>query len=271
MTTLVCIGLAQDAANPMKLLINEIGFGPDGYAELYSHAINEQMEPQIQDEHGYQRLHNLQDYKFLAAKKVKTKPGAYRSARFKILGIVDLSNMKITKDEYLLMTIKNIPNIPLQSSNVIKSIMNTKLGQMVQTEEFFKMDSSDNMIFLLLHGDIESGLQRKALTEQVMASLKPNIVDGLLFGGVDADIPYNMLPYLSDNKRKMQLRRDSGVEHSFSRCSSTYTPFRSFAFRDTNKTPAKEESLYYISKFLMPIYEMSHLTSINFTYNSYFT
>ena len=233
----------NEPLDPMKLRINEVGFGSNGFLEFDSHTAHENiLNPSCMNI----PLKNVdfKNYQVVLAKRKHTKNNKYRT--MKIQAIIDLSKMSLETNQYLVLHTKDIPNSPLSNSNVLKESIgpnsqsgNTRFPTGKTPQNLLDMEDSDTMMIILLYGNV-GPLKLLPFNEEVLESWVPYMVDAVIFGGSHSQMPYNALKILTkSNKRKMKYRQDTTNQYSLSKCSVTYAPFKSDAFRDTNMTPGE--------------------------------
>ena len=235
----------NEPLDPLELRINEIGFGPNGFLEFYSHSVHENiLDPSCLD----MPLKNVdfKKYQVVLAKRKHTKNNKYRT--MKIQAIIDLSKMSLESNQYLVVHSKQIPNSQSPLSNVIRELVgsnpqtafgNTRFPTGKTPDNMLDMEDSDTMMVILLYGDV-GPLKLQPFNEEVLESWAPYMADAVIFGGSHSQMPYKALKILTkSDKRRMKYRTDLSNQYSFSRCSVSYAPFNSMAFRDTNMTPGK--------------------------------
>ena len=236
----------NEPLDPLELRINEVGFGPNGFLEFYSHTVHENiLEPSCTS----MPLKNVDFKKYQAVLVKRRHTKISRQGTMKIQAIIDLSKMSLETNQYLVVHTKEIQNGQSPLSNIIKEYVgsnsqsvfgNTKFPAGKTPANMFDMEDSDTMMLILLHGDV-GPLKLVPFNDEVLESWVPFMVDAVIFGGSHSQKPYKALKILTkSDKRRMKYRSDLTNQYSFSRCSVSYTPFNSDAFRDTNMTPGKQ-------------------------------
>ena len=139
--------------NPFQLTLNEVGFQEDGYVELVSNAIAKGL---LQNTNGSPDIASsaligktLASHKLVVAtKETKTKQQRDRH-KAKIKAIIDLDKFKFTKDQYMLITTKSIPDLASSQTNTIKRTINTYFGTNYDENNLLDMKESTKsyMIF----------------------------------------------------------------------------------------------------------------------------
>ena len=235
----------EEPENPMQFYISEVGFGPNGYVELDSKFINDGQFDGTQSviDHDYLSQFDMSNYKMVLAVRDKSKNKNY-SPKVKIKSVIDLKKMKMTRDNFLLITTKNVGNFASSASNTLNEQTNVKLNAYsnpgINLDNLLDMKDTQVMLVLLIYGDVPQNLYMKSLDEDLLKSLKSVLVDGLIFGGRNSRKPEKVLKQLSTSGRRMKIRKEIGNQYSFSRCSIRYAPFSSDAFRDTEPSPGFE-------------------------------
>ena len=234
----------NEPLDPMRLRINEIGFGPNGFLEFDSHTVHENiLNPSCVN----MPLKNIdfKNYQVVVAKRRHTKYNRHRT--IKIQAIIDLSKMSLQANQYLVLHSKEIQNSQFSVSNVLKESIgsnsqsgNTRFPSGKTPENFLDMDDTDTLMIILLYGDV-GPLKLQPFNEEILESWVPFMADAVIFGGSHSQMPYNALKILTkSDKRKMKHRNDLSNLYSFSKCSVSFAPFKSDAFRDTNLTPGQD-------------------------------
>ena len=238
--------MQNEPLDPMKLRINEVGFGPNGFLEFDSHTVHENI---LNPTCSNMPLKNVdfKHYQVVLAKRKHSNNNRQRT--MKIQAIIDLSKMSLESNQYLVVHTKEIQNGQSPLSNIIKEYVgsnsqsvfgNTKFPAGKTPANMFDMEDSDTMMLILLHGDV-GPLKLVPFNDEVLESWVPFMVDAVIFGGSHSQKPYKALKILTkSDKRRMKYRSDLTNQYSYSRCSASYTPFNSDAFRDTNMTPGKQ-------------------------------
>ena len=118
--------------SPFELRFNEVGFQENGYFELVSNAIAKGL---VQDVGSSPNIatsalmdKTLASHKLIVATKSAENKRHSSHHKAKIKAIIDLQNMKMSKDQYLLISTKVIPDLASSQTNTIKRTINTYFG-----------------------------------------------------------------------------------------------------------------------------------------------
>ena len=116
--------------NPMQLYFTEFGFGIQGFLEIESNIEYERLLQANQDDHNYGRVEDFKDYKVIVAKRKARKSRSY-SPKVVVKGIIDLKDMKFTRDQYVLITTNNDATFSSSTTNAVKQFTNTQFRNCV--------------------------------------------------------------------------------------------------------------------------------------------
>ena len=235
----------NEPLDPLELRINEIGFGPNGFLEFYSHSVHENI---LNPTCTTMPLKNVDFKKYQVVVAKRRHSNQNRQRTMKIQAIIDLSRMSLETNQYLVVHSKEIQNSQQPLSNVMREATttnspsgsgNTRFPSGKNPENILEMDDTDTIMIILLYGDV-GPLKLQPFNEEILQSWVPFMADAVIFGGSHSQKPYNALKILTkSDKRKMKYRHDTTNQYSFSRCSVSYKSFNSDAFKDTNLTPGK--------------------------------
>ena len=239
------VSTQNEPLDPLELRINEIGFGPNGFLEFYSHSVHENI---LNPTCTTMPLKNVDFKKYQVVVAKRRHSNQNRQRTMKIQAIIDLSRMSLETNQYLVVHSKEIQNSQQPLSNVMREATttnspsgsgNTRFPSGKNPENILEMDDTDTIMIILLYGDV-GPLKLQPFNEEILQSWVPFMADAVIFGGSHSQKPYNALKILTkSDKRKMKYRHDTTNQYSFSRCSVSYKSFNSDAFKDTNLTPGK--------------------------------
>ena len=128
----------------LDMRINEIGFQGDGYLELVSNAIAKGLvqntgsnSPNIASSGLMGKP--LASHKLVLATKGTETRNQRHHHKAKIKAIIDLDKMQFTKDQYMLITTKPVPDLASAQTNTIKRTVNTYFGTHYDENNLFEM------------------------------------------------------------------------------------------------------------------------------------
>ena len=224
-------GITLVYSNPMHLLINEYYVGQDGHGFI---EIISKTNPAVYVNKP-ESYNPFQDYKLIIGKRRK-----YQAPNIK--AIIDLSLMKFTKNEYLLITSQENQRIQNPDVNLMK-IGSTIFSVGSNNQNILTLADDEVMVIYLCYGQFDRNLvippsghtTHVELTEGLLTKMEQVIVDGLLFGNPKSSTPKKINSFMKKEKGGDQMKKRllSDEALSFSRCtgSSNNLPFQSKAFK----------------------------------------
>ena len=233
------VGLAS-GADPMLFHISEIGYGPQGFIELDSQFVYENLA--IYNNNDL----NMNNYKLVIAKMKPYHEDHYRKVT--VRAVIALDGMVMTKDQFLVIEMNQNNNFVSSSRNVLTN-QNTRFNAGVNNDNLLEFVDSETHIMMLINGDYlyYDGHLRPLKVEDLNQMKSTIMVDALVYGGTRSEKSYKVLPILTSEKRKMPTRHGRVAFHTFSKCSIRYSSFESMPFRDTNPTVAQKNDCGYLS------------------------
>ena len=269
MLTMLFVGIPLVYSNPMDLLINEYFIGQDGHGFV---EIISKTNPVVY-ENQPDSYNPFQDYNLIIGKRRK------RDA-MNVKAIINLSQMKFTKNEYLLITTHKNQRFQNSDQNVMKAGSTTfSIGS--NNQNLLSLAEDEVLVIYLCYGQFDRNLvipsghtTHVELTEELLKKMEQVIVDGLIFGNPKSSTPRKINNFMKKGKSGNQMKKRLLSEQSlsFSRCTgpSNNLPFQSTAFKvilDTYEVTQNSQilSLYLVSMEVLNYIKTCTLQKKTFT------
>ena len=147
----------------------------------------------------------------------------------KIEGIVKLSNMVFTKNNFLLITTKVIPTIQNSDVNVMTMGANVLFPSGTDNQNILNLNDDELIAMYLTYGITnfdeltpQGQIRKITITEELLTKIENEIVDGLIFGNPNSATPRKVMDFMNKQKKGIYMTKrifqDSSL--SYSRCTS---------------------------------------------------